>query len=353
MQRLEHRPVVHLVGSVPLDDAEAVFRSAAETVGPYLKRLPDGETGDRIGWIGLFDRLFHDHPAMEPDPDYPSFDWYQSDGTFVWTLPQNRFKPDIDPTTVTFHLPYAEAAIASYQTFARLQREGTIPADVRFQVSLPTPMAPCYNYISPTSHPTFLAVYEPQIVGEVLRIAEAVPHDKLAIQWDVCQEVLVWEDAYPKRPDDYKEQILNSLQRIGDAVPVDIDLGYHLCYGSPKDEHLVQPKDAGVMVEMLQGLFARIHRPIQFIHLPVPKGRTDDAYFAPLDALELPPGTELYLGLVHHDDLDGDRRRLEAAQHHAIVDGISCECGWGRTDPHRVPGYLASHATIARAMEAK
>jgi len=36
----------HLVGSVPLPDAEAVFR-AVSALGADLRRLPDGETGVR------------------------------------------------------------------------------------------------------------------------------------------------------------------------------------------------------------------------------------------------------------------------------------------------------------------
>jgi hypothetical protein len=35
---------VHLVGSVPLGDAEAVFRTANAILGVRLRRIPDGET---------------------------------------------------------------------------------------------------------------------------------------------------------------------------------------------------------------------------------------------------------------------------------------------------------------------
>jgi hypothetical protein len=83
-----------------------------------------------------------------------------------------------------------------------------------------------------------------------------------------------------------------------------------LCYGSPADEHCVQPKDAGIMVEMTNAIAAGVKRPIQFFHLPVPKGRTDDAYYVPLETLKLGPETELYLGLIHHDDAEGDATRL-------------------------------------------
>jgi len=46
-----HKPIVHFVGSIPLPDAETVFRTLAAATGPHLKRLPDGETGIRKTWI--------------------------------------------------------------------------------------------------------------------------------------------------------------------------------------------------------------------------------------------------------------------------------------------------------------
>jgi hypothetical protein len=80
------------------------------------------------------------------------------------------------------------------------------------------------------------------------------------------------------------------LTRKGEAGPTAIEFGYHLCYGSPADEHCVQPKDMAIMVEIANATSAGVARPIQFFHMPVPKGRTDDAYFGPLDNLRLHPG---------------------------------------------------------------
>ena len=42
----------HLVGSVPLENPEQVFRTASEALGGYLRRIPDGETGERAQWVG-------------------------------------------------------------------------------------------------------------------------------------------------------------------------------------------------------------------------------------------------------------------------------------------------------------
>ena len=81
----------------------------------------------------------------------------------------------------------------------------------------------------------------------------------------------------------------------------------------------------------------------------VPKGRTDDGYFAPLERLKLGAETELYLGLIHYDDAAGDAARLAAARRHVRVDGIATECGMARGDPTRLPALLAAHV---RAVEA-
>src|SRR5262249_47284781 len=109
----------------------------------------------------------------------------------------------------------------------------------------------------------------------------------------------------------------------------------------------VQPKDMAIMVEIANATSGGVARPIQFFHMPVPRGRTDDAYFAPLDNLRLHPETEFYLGLIHHADPEGDMARLAAARRHARVDGVATECGMARGDPARLPSLLASHLRAA------
>ena len=337
------KPVVHLVGSIPLDDAETVFRTVSESVGGNLSRLPDGETGKRIGWIRFFQDYLANHPDMEIDPETPPIQWRQWDGLLLREIPTTKFKGGVDPKKVKFDTGYGDAAIDSFAIFDRLQGEGVIPAGVKFQVCIPTPLAPGYNYVAPRAQDDFIPVYTDHIIGEVQKVA-SLPHDRVAIQWDVCQEVLMWEGYYDYDRPGHRQEICAVLGQIGDVVPERIDLGYHLCYGSPKDEHLLQPKDTANMVDMTHGIIAAVNRAVQFMHLPVPKDRDDDGYFEPLKNLNLPAETELYLGLVHHDDEAGDARRLKKAQEYVRVDGVGSECGWGRADPERIPGYLDSHA---------
>ena len=56
---------VHLVGSVPLRDAREVFKTVASVLGPRLKRIPDGETGERSDWITWLEPAFAKNPALE------------------------------------------------------------------------------------------------------------------------------------------------------------------------------------------------------------------------------------------------------------------------------------------------
>jgi len=338
-------PIVHLVGSIPLPDAETVFRTVTAAVGPHLVR--DGETGIRKTWIRFLQDVLANNPAIELAADVPPFKFTQWDGKVVREIPRLRVKPGATPDAKSFKTGYADMAMESWSLFDRLQQAGLIPPKVKFQISIPAPIAPTYNNMVPADRPKLLAALTEVFVGEVATIARTLPNDRIALQWDVCQEVLAWEGYYEPGPVDFRTETIAVLSKIGDAVPASIELGYHLCYGSPADEHMVQPKDTGIMVEMANAITAGVKRPIDFFHMPVPKGRTDDPYFAPLEKLKLGRDTELYLGLIHHDDAQGDAARLAAARRHARVDGIGTECGMARGDPARLPALLAAHARAA------
>ena len=151
-----NHPIVHFVGSIPLPDAETVFRTLAEAAGPYLLRLPDGETGIRKTWIRFLQEVLAENPAIEVATDVPPFKFTQWDGKVLREIPRLRIKPGAKPDPGTFKTGYAEMAIASWSLFERLQTAAVIPANVKFQVSLPTPIAPTYNNMVPADRPMLL-----------------------------------------------------------------------------------------------------------------------------------------------------------------------------------------------------
>src|SRR5262249_57698524 len=57
---------VHLVGSFPLGSPEEAFRTPSALLGPHLRRLPDGETGERAKWIMWQLPVLANHPQLQP-----------------------------------------------------------------------------------------------------------------------------------------------------------------------------------------------------------------------------------------------------------------------------------------------
>ena len=143
---------------------------------------------------------------------------------------------------------------------------------------------------------------------------------------------------------------VDRLVRLGDGVPRGVDLVYHFCYGDPFHKHIVEPKDTRVMVELANRISGRVARSIELFHMPVPRGRADEAYFAPLRGLNLKQGAELCLGLVHvTDGIAGARRRMAAADRFVRDYYIATECGMGRRDKATIAALLRVHAEAAGA----
>ena len=339
---------VHMIGSLPLEDAETAFRTVGGALGSRMLCLPDGETGRRRRWISFINDQLKAHPDLEIDPTVPPFEFTQWDGKVVYTVERLRVREGVDPASLTFATGYADDAIRNYGIFARLGAEGAIPAAVKYQICMAPPLAIAFNFMSPNAYDDFVPAYATHLRDEFRRISETLPHDRIVYQWDVCIEVLMWEGYYGLEGD-HRRRILDSLGDIGDMVPGDIDLGYHLCYGSPQDEHLVQPRDLAVCVEIANGIAGAVGRPVQYIHMPVPRDRSDTAFFEPLADLALKGGTALYLGLVHEDDPEGNARKLAEARKFATVSGIAAECGLGRGDPDALADILEQHRLLAEA----
>src|ERR1700739_1102980 len=107
----------------------------------------------RKTWIRFRQQVLADNPAIEVASDVPPFKFTQWDGKLLREIPRLRVKPGarLDPATVK--TGYADMAIDSWRLFDRLQQEGVIPPGVKFQISLPTPIAPTYNNMVPTDRP--------------------------------------------------------------------------------------------------------------------------------------------------------------------------------------------------------
>jgi ubiquinone/menaquinone biosynthesis C-methylase UbiE len=332
---------VHLVGSVPLPRAEDVFRTLGRELGTRLRRLPDGETGPRADWIVWQYPVLSSRPEFEVAP--PTAHSYRA-------LPRLRLGEDADPGELRFEeLGYAAAAEASFHSFAPLKRDGEIPRGCRFQVSLPTPLAPVSAFVAADDQPLAERAYEAAMTLELARLLAAIPHDQLAIQWDTNFEFGMLEGDVPAWFPDVQGGILKRLLRLAALVPPEVELGFHFCSGHDEQAPRHVPADLGRMVEIANALASGLDRPLDWLHFPVARERPDAAFAAPLRELRLHAGTELYLGVVHPGEpAEESRRRIATAHEFAPEFGIATPCGWGRLPPRRVPELVAAHAELSR-----
>lgn len=344
----------HLVGSINQPDAESVFRLVADRLD-NVPRIPDGEVGERFYWIQFQNERFDRAEGLERV------------GELGFRI-RDRF--DVRPFRVTGEvtlpeLGYAAAANDSFARFEALQQQGVIPAGTRFQVSLPTPAGVIAAFIEPGSRAAFEPVYRAALLDELARIQAAIPHEKLAIQWDVATEFALLErdrrPAFQIEPwweGDDVEGVLERIAALAAEVADAVQLGFHLCYGDVEEAHFVQPEDAALLARIAQGILDRVQRRVDWIHLPVPIERDDAAFFAPLTSVEW-GSTQPFLGLVHHEDgADGALRRATAAREavpafaEAGAFGIATECGFGRGPAERTAPLLDVHRDLAAALVA-
>lgn len=339
---------IHLVGSVPLRDAHAVFTTVSRALGPHVRRIPDGETGERSDWITWLEPAFADNPALEK-----SNELFRIHATGTARI-RYRLRPNKSVRDVRFdNLFYADVAKASYADFAALKRQGVIPAGCKFQIDLVPAHSVIWLFLQDNLHQPLDPVYNEALKREIDKIAAALPHDQIAIQFDVASAVFArLQRGEPNAYGKTREEMLTTFSRIltdlAERVPAGIELMFHFCYGDSNHKHVVEPTDMNDMVDVANRLCADIKRTIELIHMPVPRDRSDDAYFAPLARLRLKPETELCLGLVHYTDgIAGTRKRLATAERHAKGFSIGTECGFGRRDPATIPDLLRIHAEIA------
>ena len=103
---------VHFVGSVALSDAPTVIQTLGRQFGTALKRIPDGETGERTNWLQFQENVFDTMPQLE-----------KVEGDFDWRNPtakktasaQFKLKPGARIDADSFGaLGFAESALAYY-----------------------------------------------------------------------------------------------------------------------------------------------------------------------------------------------------------------------------------------------
>lgn len=332
----------HLNGSVNLADTETVMREVLGRIPRGLRRVPDGETGDRGNWIFFQFLKFQQTEGLElrrPDAD---------------VTPRTRPKIGLRPGVEEVDWPdlgYAHAYKESYEVFQRLDEEGLVPPGLRFQAQYPTPLASIAGFIAPEDREALEPSYERALFDDLQTLLRAVPHERIAVQWDVAVEFAMLEvpDVWGKHDFD---ALAGRVARCLDQVPQDVPAGAHLCYGDAGHQHFKKPQSLALQVQMMNAVSGRARRPVSWFSITVPQVVRGEEYFAPLADLRVDDATELYFALVPYHPAEQPAGTTE--QQARLIDarlgerewGICTECGMGRVDREDVLPMLDSYREI-------
>ncbi len=347
---------VHFNGSVNLPDAETVMREISSRIPVGVRRMTDGETGERGYWIMFQIQKFLSMPELEPAS--AAHQAYDSGDADAPATPQLRLADGVSAESVKWpELGYASAYGESYEVFRALQADGTIPGDVRFQIQYPTPLAPLAATIVPEQLPGIVASYEAALFADLAAALANLPHDRCAVQWDVAVEIGLLEGGFGPDARVSLEEIVPGLARCVDQVPEEVPVGMHLCYGDYGHQHFKQPESLGLQVRLANAVTASARRPPAWFSFTVPQAQCGADYFAPLRDLRLGPETELYFALVPYHP--ADQAPGTTAEQIRLIDallaessaggrawGICTECGMGRVAAADVPTLLDLHREI-------
>jgi hypothetical protein len=223
------------------------------------------------------------------------------------------------------------------------------------QIQYPTPLASMAGTIAPEDLPAVAPASERALFADLDTLLERLPHDRIAVQWDIAVEMGALEGAMGiTMPMD---QIAPGIVRCLERVPADVPVGLHLCYGDYGHEHWMQPESLRMQVDLVNAVTSASRRGLDFVSFTVPQDRDDSAYFEPLGGLKTGADTELNFALVPYHPAEqpaGTTARqvenidtaLAASAGGAREWGICTECGMGRVQAADVPGLLDLHSEI-------
>jgi hypothetical protein len=338
---------VLLVGSVPFDTPEQVFRDFGKPLGAALKTMPDGEVGPRKHWISrIHYQVLSGHPELEtvqrPAPENGVERLFPRNAKDAWWFKVKDGVSKVQFSDRGWRVGYARDAINSYFVFKTMREKGELSSNLRFQVSLASVVSALPPRIFPNKsdiakiHPGFTEA----LAAEAETIVKHIPHNDLAIQWDCSTEL---QDVYGAverySSDGAIERNVAQFRALNRGIPESVQLGYHLCFGTLGGWPRFAPPDLSAAVELANGIVEGSGRRVDWIHLPVLPD-VPESFFAPLQNLK-PRGARVYLGVIHN--MDGFKDRIALARKYLPEFGLAAYCGFGRIPPEQMPAVLNDH----------
>ncbi|MGH3692538.1 MAG: hypothetical protein ACRDRX_00785 [Pseudonocardiaceae bacterium] len=329
---------LHLVGSIPADDAGTAMREALTRFGPHLRSVPDGETGERRNWINHIIESFRSHPDLQVATEG---DW--SDYNRIV-----RFRVRKGHTLRGDSLDFGHVAdVAKNQPiFQRLRVELGHPHLV-FQVGIPGDLDMALFTLGPLGAFRHRRAFTEATVREIGQIA-ALTAGEVLFQIEIPAELIFMASAPPPVRRAAAGLLAGGIARLAERSPDGTRFGVHLCLGDLNHKAMARLRDTWPLVLLANAVAKRwpVGRSLEYVHAPFAAGEQppclDPAFYRSLRTLALPETTRFVAGLLHEGQGLDEQRRVLAMVEDQVgrpVD-LGAACGLGRRTPEQAAAAM-------------
>lgn len=318
----------HLVGSLAGADAEEAMSLALDTVGPWLRYLPDGETGERFHWIVHIMDALRSHPDLELAKEG---DWSDYDKTAVLKVRKGH---KLYGATLDFG--HVRSALESLPVFERLRAKADRP-DLSFLVGLPGDLDMAMFAMGPVGALRHRRAFTESTLGSIHAIHRELG-DEAVFQIEIPAELVLLARAPARVQPALAALLARGVAGLAAASPAGARFGVHLCLGDMNHKAFGSMTDVSPLVHLANAITARwpSGRPLEYVHAPfagaeVPPS-TEPDFYAPLQHLRRPVATRFIAGFAH--EKQGLAAQVEIRDriedHLGTAVDVAAACGLGR-----------------------
>lgn len=318
----------HLVGSLPGSSPSEAMGTALEILGPYLRSLPDGETGERRNWIISIIEQLRTHPdlALRREGGWSDYD----------DVPRFSVRRGHRLFGATLDLGHVAAVRDSFPAFEKL-RAGAGRKDLSFQQGVPSDLDLAMFTLGPVGALRYRRPFTEATLLEVREVARLTGPDTL-FQMEMPAELVLLARAPVSARSLLARLLARGVTQLVAGAPTGTRFAVHLCLGDMNNRAFGTMADVGPLVLLANAVVDGWpeDRPLELVHAPFAAAdrppTTDPAFYAPLDRLRLPAGVRFAAGFVHEAQAMEDQRRIRQVVEERLGRQvmIASACGLGR-----------------------
>jgi hypothetical protein len=236
----------HLVGSLPGRDPGAAMARALDLVGPHLRSLPDGETGERRNWIVSIVEGLRDHPDLEARK---AGDWSDYDRT-----PQLRVRRGRPLYGASLDFGHRAAVADSWPRFQEATEAAGRP-DLTFQEGVPGDFDLAMFTLGPLGAVRHRRAFTEATLAEI-RDVRALTGPTTLFQIEVPVELVLLAKAPAAARPVLARALARNVTRLASAAPEGTRFAVHLCLGDMNNKAFGTMGDARPLVLLANSILA-------------------------------------------------------------------------------------------------